>query len=190
MAIKGGNPLFKVDVTPADDGFVLKVILPHNNEEIEQEITQDHPLYREFAMFGAETKTRNTIGAITDAAKRTPEGAYERAMAITQAFDEGKWNIGREAGDGAPSGGLVAQAVAKVLGKSVADVVAHIKGTVANIADDKARAKAMREAWDILEADADFEPTVAELREASRKARLAKVAAGGKAKSLLAGLKH
>lgn len=188
MAIKGGNPLFKVEVNPTDAGFIVRCSTALGNI-YERDVGPDDPLLMDYAMFGAETKFRNTIGAITDATKRTPEGADERALAIFTAHDDGKWNVGREAGEGAPSGGIVAQAVAKVIGKTVAEVVAHVKGQVAHLEDEKVRAKALREAWDVLEADPEIGPTVNEIRESNRKARLAKVAANGGAKAILAGLK-
>lgn len=190
MAIKGGNPLFKVETKTngSELGFIGTVILPTTGETITQEFDESHPLYRDFAMFGYETKTRNTIGAITDPEKRTPEGAQERALAITAAYDEGEWNIGRGDGEGAPSGGYAARAVAEVLGKEVSAVVEHIQGQYAEIREDKKKfASAMRAAWESLALDPRFAPVVARLKEeaaAKKAAKQPKV----ETTSLLAGL--
>jgi hypothetical protein len=192
MAIAGGNPLFKVDVKLVEGNpaaFVGVVELPQSGEVIEQEFDADHPLYAAFARFGWETKTRNTIGAVK-ASERTPESAKARAEAITSAYEEGKWNVGRGEGEAEPGGGIVARAIAQVLGKDVATVVNHFKAQVAHIEDEKKRAAALRDAWDTMEADPDFAPTVKSLRDAAREARLAKKAAqaGETAKSLKSGL--
>ena len=182
MAIKGGNPLFTVETEATDTGFMGKVFLPHLGETLEQEITPDHPLFRDFAMFGYETKVRNTIGAVTDMTKRTPEGAAERANGILDAIENGQWNTKRGEGEAAPSGGVVAQAVAQVLtaaGKprTAAEVAAHIKAQFASIEDKKAKAAAIRGAWDTLEAREDIAPVVAKLRAEANAARLARIAA-------------
>lgn len=190
MAIKNGNPLCKLTTSvKTGHGFQGVVLLPQSDEKLEQDIGRDHPLYDDFAAFGWMTKTRNTIGA-TPADKRTAEDASARAKAICDAYDEGEWSIRGEGGEAAPSGGIVARAVAEVRQKTVAEVVAHIHGQFASIEDEKARAKAIREAWDILEANPAFTATVKRLREEATAARLAKVHAtkGENAKSLLAGL--
>jgi hypothetical protein len=190
MAIAGGNPLFKVDVTARQNGaFMISVDLPTTQERLETEVDADHPLFKDFAMFGAETKVRNTIGAVK-ASERTPELAKQRAQAMLDAIEEGKWNIGRGEGEATPSGGIVAQAIAQVLGKDVGAVVAHFKAQVAHIEDDKARAKALREAWDTMEADPDFAPTVKAIRDEREAARQAKLRekSGDTAASLKAGL--
>jgi hypothetical protein len=187
MAIKGGNPLFTLDATANGKGFIGKIVLPATGETIEQEIGRDHPLYDDFAMFGWETKTRNTIGAVA-ADKRTAETARDRAMAITDAYDNGDWKLKGEAGEAAPTGGYVAQAIAAVLGKPVQDVVAYVKGLVADIQDEKKRAAALRAAWDDLEVeDPRITAKVKELKDEAYAARLAKKAAAPK-RSLLAGL--
>ena len=181
MAIKGGNPLFIVDYEEKDYGFVGIVELPAQEERMEMEVTRDHPLYDAWARFGWETKTRNTIGAVTDATKRTPEGAAERAKAIFQAYDEGKWNVGRGEGEGTPGGGIVARAVAELLtsnGKptSAAQVAEHVKSQFATVLDKKAKANAIREAWDVLEVRDDVAPVVKRLREEAAATRLARLA--------------
>ena len=199
MAIKGGNPLFTVEPTKTDDGF-LGVVTLQSGKTIEQDFGREHPLYDAFAMFGWETKTRNTIGAITDPAKRTPEGAEERAEAITSAYDEGKWNVGRGEGDGVPGGGIVARALSEVITanaasnggtpKTAAQVAEHIKAQFASIEDKKTKAAAIRGAWEVLEARPDVAPVVARLRAeaaAARVARLAEKAAKAPGAANLAG---
>ena len=191
MAIRGGNPLFIVDYEEKDYGFVGIVELPVQGERLEQEITREHPLYDAWARFGWETKTRNTIGAVTDPTKRTAEGAGERARAIFEAYEEGKWNVGRGEGEGTPGGGIVARAVAELLtsnGKptSAAQVAEHVKGQFAAVLDKKAKATAIREAWDVLEGRDDVAPIVKRLREEAAAARLSRLAE--KAKSAGEGL--
>ncbi len=190
MAIKGGNPLFKVETLNGAGDVICSVRTTYQDGTIMvRDISRDDPLLVDYVMFGAETKFRNTIGAVSEA-NRTPEGAKERGGELYAAHDAGEWNIGREAGDGAPSGGLVARAVAEVLGKDVGTVVAHIRGQFSSIEDEKKRVAAVRKAWSGLEGDEQFKPTVERLRAEDKARRDAKVKVDAKANAhLLAGLK-
>ena len=181
MAIKGGNPLFKVDTQETNEGFKLSMTFP-NHEPIEVEFEMpsgtDQIVLRG-AMFGIETKARNHLGAVK-ADQKTEELTFSRAQDLVTAWGEGAWNPGREESDGMPIGGITARAVARVLGKDVATIVAHVRGKFAHIADDKQRAKALKKGWDDL-ADMDkFAGAIKEIkaeqeaaREERRKARLA-----------------
>jgi len=149
MAIKGGNPLFKIDTIETDEGFIVRAAFP-NFGTLEKEIIVPgggDPLLVRGAMFGYETKARNHIGAVK-AELRTEEAAYERGTALFASWDEGAWNPGREESDGMPIGGITAKAVARVLNKPVREIVDHVRGKLAHIEDDKQRAKAIKKAWD------------------------------------------
>jgi len=191
MAIKGGNSLFKVEVTGDKSAIIAKVTF-QDGEAIEREYPlglngEADPLALDCAMFGLETKVRNTIGAVK-AELRTLEGAKERAKDLFAAHDEAEWNVGRSAdGEAAPTGGIVARAVAEVLGRDLATVVAHVRSQFASIEDDKERAKATRAGWAALEVDPKFAPTVERLRAEAKALRAAKNPTVSTA-SLLAGL--
>lgn len=188
MTIKGGNPLFTVEVNPGANGAMFDIKTTIGGKAFTREVSTDDPLLADYAMLGAKTKFQNTFGALP-ADKKSVETILPRVEELYARHDAGEWNLEREEGDGAPSGGLVARAVAEVRGKSVADVVAHIRGLFASIEDEKKRAAAVRKAWSGLEVDEEFKPTVDRLREEDKAKRLARVKVDPQAnKSLLAGL--
>lgn len=146
---------FKFSVTTEQPNGSADFVATATVEGIESAkvaIPADHPLYADFAQFGFKTHIRNTFAMSKEAKEgMTPEEAFDLLSKRLARYDEGEWNLEREAGEAQPSGGLLAQALANLSGKSLAEVRTYL---AALGSDEKERAKIhskIRERDDVAE---------------------------------------
>jgi hypothetical protein len=86
-------------------------------------IDPSHPLYHSFAVHGARQKLSDA-----GSTKKTAEEAEKAVGGLIDALESGEWSMKGSGGDGEPSGGLLAKALANLYGKELAEVQTYLAG--------------------------------------------------------------
>jgi len=85
------------------------------------ELTPDHPLYHDFAVHGARQKLSDA-----GSTKKDVEGAERAVAGIIEALEGGEWSQRGTGGESAPSGGLLAKALANLYERDLLEVQAYL----------------------------------------------------------------
>lgn len=104
-----------------------------HGSEHEIVLSPEHPLYHDLAVHGLKQILGDSIST-----KKTSEEGEENFSKRVEAFEAGEWNV-RGSGDGAPTGGLLAKALANLYGKPLEDVQNYLSNL--GDGDEKERAK-------------------------------------------------
>lgn len=102
-----------------DDGTHLDLDFP-NGEKRSFHLPASHSLYDMFAAHGFGKKIRDQIST-----SKTPEESVALVDTLLASFTEGKWNAQRNAGS-SPAVGVLAQALARLYGKSLDEAQAFV----------------------------------------------------------------
>lgn len=79
-------------------------------------LSPEHPLYHDLAVHGLKQILGDSIST-----KKTSQEGEENFSKRVEAFEAGEWNV-KGGGDGAPTGGLLAKALANLYGRPIEDV--------------------------------------------------------------------
>lgn len=94
-----------------------------NGEEHEFVLDPTHPLYHSFAVHGARQKLSDA-----GSTKKTAEDAARAVSGLIEALEAGEWSQRGTGGEGEPTGGLLAKALANLYGKSLPEVQTYLAG--------------------------------------------------------------
>src|SRR6266404_1826029 len=109
--------------THADGNMVAFNVKFAHGVEHEFVLDPSHPLYHSFAVHGARQKLSDA-----GSTKKTPEEAEKAVAGLIDALEAGEWSMKGSGGDGEPSGGLLAKALANLYEKPLADVQTYLAG--------------------------------------------------------------
>lgn len=94
-----------------------------NGEEHEFTLDPTHPLYHSFAVHGARQKLSDA-----GSTKKTADEAAKAVSGLIDALESGEWSMKGSGGDGEPTGGLLAKALANLYGKPLPEVQTYLAG--------------------------------------------------------------
>jgi hypothetical protein len=94
-----------------------------NGEEHEFTLDPSHPLYHSFAVHGARQKLSDA-----GSTKKTADDAAKAVGGLIEALEAGEWSQRGTGGDGEPTGGLLAKALANLYGKPLSEVQTYLAG--------------------------------------------------------------
>ena len=140
------------------------------------ELTPDHPLYHDFAVHGARQKLSDA-----GSTKKTSQEAESAVSGLIDALEGGEWSVRGTGGGSSPTGGLLAQALANLYGKDLAEVQTYLAGLHE---DEKERAKI----HNVLRGDDAVAAEIERIRPPKRVKKVSETAAAAAAQAL-AGLK-
>jgi len=149
----------------------------------EHEVVLDpsHPLYHDLAVHGLKQILGDTVST-----KKTSEEGEEHFAKRVAAFESGEWNVKGGSGESAPTGGLLARALANLYGQDISTVQNYLQGLGANadgVVDEKERAKIHA----ALRADETVAAEIERIRPPKKEKKVSEAAAS-KAAAALAGL--
>lgn len=138
-------------------------------------IDPSHPLYHSFAVHGARQKLSDA-----GSTKKTAEDAEKAVGGLIDALESGEWSMKGSGGEGEPSGGLLAKALANLYGKELAEVQTYL----ASLHDDSKERSKIHNA---LRSQPDVAAEIERIRPPKREKKVNEAAAQAAA-AALAGL--
>jgi hypothetical protein len=106
-----------------DGNAVTFHIVFGNGAEHEFSFDPTSELYRSFAVHGARQKLSDA-----GSTKKTADDAEKAVAGLIEALEAGEWSMKGSGGDGEPTGGLLAKALANLYERDLSDVRTYLAG--------------------------------------------------------------
>lgn len=143
-------------------------------------LSPEHPLYHDLAVHGLKQILGDSIST-----KKTSEEGEQNFARRAEAFENGEWNVKGEAG--APTGGLLARAMANLSGQELSFVQNYLSGLGKNEATGEVDEKERSNIHAALRKDETIAAEIERIRPPKKERKVSEVAAK-KAAAALAGL--
>lgn len=109
--------------TYGENGAVLYTITFAHGPVHRFALIPESDMFARFAAHGARQKLGDA-----GSTKKTPEEAEKAVAALIEAMESGEWSVKGSGGDGEPTGGLLAKALANLYEKELAEVQTYLAG--------------------------------------------------------------